>query len=172
MHFRLPMRPFLILGLAGLVTLISTAALAAPVTPGGGQMIQRGIERLLSDPEIREAANITDDQIAEIEAITYEARRTAIELRSQDQLAELELEQLWAADEPDAEAIHEAIDAEMEIHAAQRHAQADTRLRMQSVLSDEQREIIHTTVRDRMTERREQRQERGAAALGARLGQR
>jgi Spy/CpxP family protein refolding chaperone len=172
MLYRIPIRPLLILGLAGLVTLISTAALTAPATPGGGHMIQRGIERFLNDPEVREAADISDEQVAEIEAITYEARRTGIELRSQAQLAELEQEQLWAADEPDSEAIHEAIDSEMEIETAQRHAQADTRLRVQSVLSVEQRDAIRATLQERMEERREQRQERGGAAQGERIRQR
>ncbi len=159
--------PFLVASLIGLVTLIPLSAIAAPAGVGGdrGPGNDRGSQgvamRLLSDPEVQERAGVTDEQVTALEDLMYETRLAMIEHRAEAEVAQIELGRLWQDDEPNADAIHAAIDEVAEFNAERDHLQADTRLTAQSILTAEQRETLQEIARERMAERREQRAERG-----------
>jgi Spy/CpxP family protein refolding chaperone len=150
-----------------LVSAVPVAVSAAPV-PGGGRLAQGAIEHLLEDPEVREQAQVTDEQAEQIRQQVYETRRAMIENHAQAELARLELEQLWDAETPDAEAIHAAIDRAAQIETQQKHAMADARLAIQNILTPEQRETIRGLVRERVRDHVADRRGAGGG-LGERL---
>lgn len=142
----------LTLGAGALVAALPATAAAAPMIPGEGRMVQGLIEHFLNDPEVREQAQITDEQVDQIEQITRQTRRAVLEQQGEAALARLDLEELWRADEPDAQAIHSAIDRLAQIQTQTRHALADARLQAAAVLTPDQRETLRTLGRERVRE--------------------
>jgi Spy/CpxP family protein refolding chaperone len=160
------------LGAAALVIGVPMTAAAAPMGPGGGRGLQGVAMHLLNDPEVREQTGITDEQVSQMQDRLFQARRDMISRRAEIQTAELDLERLWQADEPDARAIHAAITHLGDLRTAERVALADVRLDCQKILTPEQREKIKTIVAERFRERRSEmgeRGERGRGGLGERL---
>jgi Spy/CpxP family protein refolding chaperone len=150
--------------LSAAALLSTTAANAAPSHLGGGRAGHGVATRLLNNPEIREAAQITDDQVAALEEKLDEARRAGIEDRAAAETARLDLEKAWRGE--DAEAVHEAIDRLAAAQTESRHRLADLRLEAQSILSQEQRDAIRAAVRDRMETRRGEMQGRRPGPQG------
>lgn len=146
----------LTLAAAALALALPLATAAAPAMPGGGRMAQGIVMHFLEDPEVREQAGITDEQVEQIRARLHEARQAMIEHRAALESAELELERLWQADEPDAAAIRAAITRIGELRTQQQIAGAETRLAIHGILTAEQRETLKQLGRERMREHREQ----------------
>lgn len=158
-------RALILMGLVALVAALPLTALAAPVGPrGAGDGPQRlgheMILRFIENPEVREAANITDEQIDQLQDIHRQAETQAIPLRADAEVIQLELQALWDEDDPDADAIHEKIDALSEVQANLQHAYADARLAAKDVLTPEQIEAVRTAARERFQDMRNNRAER------------
>jgi Spy/CpxP family protein refolding chaperone len=163
-------RSSLILALSAgaLAIALPAASSAAPMVPGEGRMIQGLVEHFLNDPQVRQQANITDEQADQIETIVFQTRRSVVEQQGQAAVARLDLEQLWRADAPDAQAIHAAIDHIGQIQTQTRQALADARLQIQAILAPEQRETLQTLGRERMREHTAERGE-GRGRPGERI---
>lgn len=138
---------------------LSIALLALPLTlaaqpPRQGPPLERLTERVLGDPEIREAADLEDEQVEALRDLVHGFQAFQIENRAARDLARLALDRLWESDEPDAEAIHAAIDEQRELAAALQHRAADLRLAVREVITTEQREKIEQALRERVRDRR------------------
>lgn len=149
--------PAITLAAAALMLCLTLSVTAAPI-PHGPEIVSGLIDRALNDPEIREQANITDEQADALSALSLTTQRTLITQRAEVEIARLELQDLWRADEPDAEAIHAAIDRVNTLETAIQHTMADARIQSMEILTAEQRDTLRTIAReriqDRMAERR------------------
>jgi Spy/CpxP family protein refolding chaperone len=145
--------------------------LAAQPHRQGPMPLERITDRLLEDPEIVEAADLEEEQIEAIRDLVHDFHAFQIENRAARDLARLELDRLWQSDEPDADAIHEAVEEQSQLQAAMQHRMADLRLGVREVLTPEQRDAIEETVRQRFQERRANvRNDRGARGERAGAG--
>ena len=116
--------------------LIATSALAqpgrAPHAPAGRQEHPRmaGMEAL----------NLTAEQKEKIHSIRTEAKKKSIDLRARQRIAQIELRELMAADTPDRGKIDAKVSEISKLHETMMRQHIDTALKIQQVLTPEQRQ--------------------------------
>ena len=85
---------------------------------------------------------LTDDQQAQIKEIATAARKAAVQLRADCELARIELQELIHADDPDLDAIEGGLKKVAQAQTAARFAQIEAGVNARSVLTDEQQAKI------------------------------
>jgi Spy/CpxP family protein refolding chaperone len=130
------------------------------------------LERMLDKPELKARVGITEEESAKIKDSLYEARKQAIQLKAEHQVAELELRKLLDADEPNREAVNQAVEKVGNLQTQLRKVSVNERLAVREILGPEKagklREMGRGPVRDQMRERRG---ERGPGQAGPRFGE-
>ena len=120
-----------------------------------------GLMQVLQNPEFAEDVGITDDQVAELEAIMYAHRQEMIKLHGEQQLAELEVDRLLSVDEPDLEAVTAAIKKQGRTETQVKITQVRHELAVKKILGEDVLDNIRSVLKDRRQEHRSQRMARG-----------
>ena len=104
--------------------------------PGGGAM---GMGR---NPELEKKLNLTDDQRTKLADIRDRQQRAAIPIRSDLELAGLDLRKLMRADKPDPKAIDAQIDKLSGLRARLQKSRISSMLEARAVLTPAQQKIL------------------------------
>lgn len=145
---------------------IGLGALAASAQPGPGgpggrdeqrfERPQRGrLEALLNNPEAAKKLGLTDNQIASLQARLDESKKQLIKLRTDVELAELEVRRLMRANNPDRAAVMKAVEAASAAQLALRKAMVDERLAVREIVGPEIAEKVRRHFNHCRAERRE-----------------
>lgn len=158
--------------MAGLVTVLAGIGSAAWAEPGQERgdgpgpmpgpagpgkehaMGARMLQRLADNPEKAKEFGITPQQATELKASFHEMEKKMIALRSQAELAQLEVRKLMDADEPDEAALMAAIDQAGAAHTAIQKATAEQRLAVRKIVGPETMKKIKDMVGDRLRQAR------------------
>jgi Spy/CpxP family protein refolding chaperone len=110
-------------------------------------------ERLLGNQELLEQLGLEDQQIAALKEVHREAQKAAIELRAEQELAQIDIKAQLESDEPDREAIMQAIGRAGEARTAMRQQQMGTLLTIREILGPEAWRDVKERMQDRVRER-------------------
>lgn len=138
--------------LLGVAAFLSAAPVWAAQAPGGGPAAKRGFEgrrppfeqefrfhgRFWDNPKIASALKITPDQQKEMDDILFRHREKLIDLQAGLRRAELEMEPLMNADEPNRTAIEAQIDKVVAARGALEKANSDFLLDIRMKLTPDQ----------------------------------
>jgi len=113
------------------------------------------LTRLLSQPEVQRALEITDDQRKKLEDIAFNSNKQAIQQRATLQVQQLELQRLIRADNPDRAAIDKKIQEVSQARAGLMRTGTNALLDARNVLTKEQKDRIGEYIRDRNQQRRQ-----------------
>lgn len=138
--------------------------------PGfGGPMGRRGfrdmeggrIFELLQRPDVQKELGITEEQRNKLEDIAFNARKAAIQARSNLEVYRLELTRLMRADNPDRSAIDKKLQEVAQAEAALRRSMINSFLDTRNVLTKEQRDKVREGMQKLIRERTQRMQQRG-----------
>lgn len=118
--------------------------------PGAGMLLQR----VLQNEALAKKVGLTDEQIAALKTSLHETQKQMIKLRSDVELAELEVRRLMGEDNVDRAALMQALDAAGAAQTAMRKAGADERLKLREIVGQETLDKIRALVADRVANRR------------------
>ena len=138
--------------LLGVAAILSVTPVWAAQSPGGGPAMKRGFEsrqppferafrfhgRFWDNPKIAAALKITPDQQKEMDDILFQHREKLIDLQAGLKRAELEMEPLMNADEPNRTSIESQIDKVVAARGALERANADFLLDIRMKLTPDQ----------------------------------
>lgn len=116
---------------------------------GRGMRREMGLERLLSDPNLRQQIGVSADQAAKIRQQESDFRKTEIRGRADLQIKRMELADLLAADKPDRSAVDSKVQEVGAAQTAMEKAAIDHRLEMRDALTPAQRQKIEQLMEQR-----------------------
>jgi Spy/CpxP family protein refolding chaperone len=119
------------------------------------------IFELLQRPDVQKELGITDEQRNKLDDIAFNARKAAIQARSNLEVHRLELGRLMRADNPDRSAIDKKLQEVAQAEAALRRSMINSFLDARNVLTKEQRDKVREGMQKRMQERMQRMQQRG-----------
>lgn len=136
--------------------------------PGGdpARMLMRAVE----DSEMATKAGITDEEVTKIKDALYEGRKKVIELKADEDLAQLELQRLLDSETAASEEVLKAVENAGRIRTDLHKARVQQMLGVRDILGPEKAKKVRELVR---SEYRERKHLRGAApgeGRGDRLG--
>lgn len=145
--------------------------------PGPGMILHR----VLDNPELAKKVGLTDQQVADLKASVLATQKQMIKLRSDVELAELEVRRLMDENPVDRDALMKAIDVAGAAQLAVRKAGVEERLKVREIVGQETLDKIRELVADRIADRRggegrregrgERREGRGQRGEGQGVGQ-
>ncbi len=128
------------------------------------------LARLLRQPEVQKALQITDEQRRKLEDIDFNSSKQAIQQRATLQVQQLELQRLLEADNPDRAAIDKKIQEVAQARAGLMRTETNALLDVRSVLTREQRDRIREYMQSQNRQRRQE-QQRGRVGAPRPQGQ-
>ena len=114
---------------------------------------------LLQRPDVQKELGITDEQHNRLEDIAFNARKAAIQARSNLEVHHLELGRLMRADNPDRSAIDKKLQEVAQAEAALRRSMINGFLDALNVLTKEQRDKVREGMQKLMRERMQRMQQ-------------
>lgn len=96
--------------------------------------------------------DLTDEQKAKAREIMMAARKQAIPMRAELQVAQLELQELLVQADVDRAAVDQHLDQIGQLRQKLMRHRVDTRLKLHAMLTPEQRAKAHTAFMDRMAD--------------------
>jgi Spy/CpxP family protein refolding chaperone len=112
---------------------------------GGGA----GLLRMAENPRVRQALNLTDDQVARLRTISVDAEKASVQTRADMQLRHIELRELMRADNPNQSAIMAKLDEVNALQGKMGKQRVQTMLSARSVLTPDQIKKIKTFMENR-----------------------
>lgn len=123
--------------------------------PGGPEaMTARILQRVLENPVKMKELGISEEQASKLQAGFYELEKKMVTLRSNAELAQIELRHLMDADSPDKEAVMAAVEKAGAARIAIQKAAVEQRLLVRDVLGDETANKIRQLIGKRMNHAR------------------
>ena len=98
--------------------------------------------QIWDNAKLVEKLELTDEQVEQLQASAVERQKSAIQLRSQIEMAELELEQLWQAETLDEGRILDHVRELAKLRQQQMVERARQRLHHMEILTPEQQEQV------------------------------
>jgi Spy/CpxP family protein refolding chaperone len=112
---------------------------APQVEPRRARPMMMAQEEFVAPRErLKEALALSDAQVASIEKLMSEQRKTAVRQRADQEIARMELEELMRADTLDEKAVDAKIRQVTELQAAALRSRVEQRVAMRKVLTPEQ----------------------------------
>lgn len=150
---------------AGLICLVSAAALAGGTPPADGRGERRAaprrdemhgalIERMLSTPELYGQIGLREEQARVLREAVYEIQRREIELRAELELAGLEQARLMTREEVDEDAVLQAVETAGGLRTELAKLRARKILLLRKTLDREQMQRVREMVGERLREER------------------
>lgn len=93
-------------------------------------------------PECAKEIGLEEAQVDRIKSIRLSSQKEIIELRAEVRIAQLELNEMMSSDNPDKSRVNKKIDETSALRAKIRKIEAGTRIDVQSVLTNEQRQLL------------------------------
>lgn len=125
---------------------------------GPGEHLLRALEH---NPELAKEVGVTDEQIAALKKAQYDNEKTMIRLRSDADLARLEVKNLMQADKVDKAAVMAAVDNAGKVMIELRKAQIGAAIQAKEILGADTMEKIHAKMGQHMKAMRGQGKGRG-----------
>lgn len=142
-------------------------AMEARQGPGGPEALgARIVQRLLENPDKMKEFGITEEQAKSLQTSFYDLEKKMVTLRSEAELADIEVRRLMQADDADEAALMAAIDQAGQAHTAIRKATAAQKLSVQKILGPETSKKIKHLIGERMRQARGGGEERGPRGRG------
>ena len=129
--------------------------------PGPGQEQRHGGHRgggfgpLLNNPELAAELGVTPEQVTALREAQYEQRKQTITLRSEVQLARLEVKKLMDAEPVDEAAVLAAVDAAGAKATALKKSAIQHMLKVREIVGQETLQKLRAHMRDQFRERRQ-----------------
>jgi Spy/CpxP family protein refolding chaperone len=136
----------------------------------GGHTRRMAMVRLLNDPEIREKAGISAEQVTKIRQQAAAFRKTEIQQRANLAVKRVDLRELLSADKPDRAAIDSKLQDISSSQLALEKARVGFRLDMKDAITPEQREKLRAAIRERIQGERGGAGRRGPGMRGGQRG--
>lgn len=142
-------------------------AMEARQGPGGPEALgARILQRLLDNPDKMKEFGITEDQAKTLQASFYDLEKKMVTMRSEADLADIEVRRLMQADDVDEAALMAAIDKAGQAHTAIRKATAAQKLSVQKILGPETSKKIKHLIGERLRQARGGGEDRGPRGRG------
>ena len=125
---------------------LTTVAWAGPGMCGGRQgphEAMRGLNQVLRDSALAEELGVTQEQVTELNDAIYKFKQNIVRIRSEHELAKIEITRLMMQDEPDTEAVMKAVEQAGQIDTNMKKACIEQRMKIKSVLGKETLAKIH-----------------------------
>jgi len=127
---------------------------------GGGRHGGFNVMMLVRNPEVAEEVGITDDELEQIKDMAYESRKEQIALKSKLELARLEERYLVEQDNPDLEAVLEAVEKKGQVETSIAKSRITHELEIRALLGTERIEDLKKACREKRRERHPKRRGR------------
>lgn len=127
------MRNFLVLAIVAVMALPVVAL--AQGGPGRGAQVAGKMDYISE-------LNLTKEQLAQVRELQRESRRKIVEIKSKIQLKRIDFDEEMQKDKPDQKLLEKLIDDLTALHAQQYKAMLESRVKMMSLLTPEQRQKL------------------------------